>query len=52
MQIPEKLLYTKEHEWARIEGKTATIGITDFAQSSLGDITFADLPKVGSMLEQ
>ncbi|MBP7056798.1 MAG: glycine cleavage system protein GcvH [Candidatus Omnitrophica bacterium] len=52
MQIPEKLLYTKEHEWARIEGKTATIGITDFAQGSLGDITFADLPKVGSILEQ
>lgn len=52
MQIPEKLLYTKEHEWAKIEGKTAVIGITDFAQGSLGDITFVDLPKVGSAVEQ
>ena len=52
MQIPDKLLYTKEHEWAKIEGKTATIGITDFAQGALGDITFVDLPKVGNMVEQ
>lgn len=52
MQIPDKLLYTKEHEWAKIDGKTATIGITDFAQGSLGDITFVDLPKAGSMVEQ
>ncbi len=52
MQIPEKLLYTKEHEWAKVEGKTAIIGITDYAQGSLGDITFADLPKEGSIVEQ
>lgn len=52
MQVPDNLLYTKEHEWVSIKGKTATIGITDYAQGSLGDITFVDLPKVGSSLEQ
>lgn len=52
MDIPEGLLYTKDHEWARIEGKLARVGITDYAQSSLGDITFADLPKPGEALEQ
>ena len=44
--------YTKEHEWVRVAGETATIGITDFAQSSLGDIVFVDLPKVGDELNQ
>jgi len=52
MNIPKNLLYTKDHEWVRIEGKTAYIGITDYAQSSLGDITFVELPKEGELLEQ
>ena len=42
---------TKEHEWIHIEGTTGTIGITDYAQSSLGDIVFVDLPKVGATVE-
>jgi len=52
MHIPDDLLYTKEHEWVRIKDKTATVGITDYAQTSLGDITFVDLPKVGTAMEQ
>lgn len=52
MKIPSELLYSKEHEWAKIEGDIATIGITDFAQGSLGDITFVELPKVGAKVEQ
>ena len=52
MNIPENLLYTKDHEWARIEGKTAYIGITEYAQHSLGDITFVELPKAGQELKQ
>jgi glycine cleavage system H protein len=52
MHIPDNLLYTKEHEWVSIDGKTAKVGITDYAQGSLGDITFVDLPKVGRVLEQ
>lgn len=52
MQAPEDLLYTKEHEWVRVKGKTATIGITDHAQGALGDITFVDLPKPGAAVEQ
>lgn len=44
-QIPENLLFTKEHEWVRVEGDgTVTVGITDYAQESLGDITFVELP--------
>ncbi|MEC7274692.1 MAG: glycine cleavage system protein GcvH [Bdellovibrionota bacterium] len=50
-QIPENLKYTKEHEWALIEGDTVTVGITDFAQSQLGDIVFVELPEVGTELE-
>lgn len=45
---PEDLLYTKEHEWIRVEGDTATIGITFHAQKELGDIVYVDLPKVGT----
>ncbi len=45
--IPEDLLYTKDHEWAKIEGQTAVIGITDYAQEMLGEITFVELPAVG-----
>lgn len=52
MNIPKDLFYTKDHEWARIEGKTAYIGITDYAQHSLGDITFVELPKIGEELKQ
>ena len=47
MKVPEELLYTKEHEWVRAKNNKATIGITDFAQSQLGDIIFLELPKIG-----
>ena len=49
--IPGNLKYTKEHEWTLIEGETVTIGITDFAQSALGDIVFVEVPDVGSDLK-
>ena len=52
MNIPGNIFYTREHEWARIEDKKAYVGITDYAQSSLGDITFVELPKINSSLEQ
>lgn len=51
MEIPSNLLYTKDHEWALIEGDTATIGITDHAQSSLGDVVFVELPSPGRELK-
>jgi len=47
MHTPENLRYAKTHEWARIEGDRATIGITDFAQHELGDVVYLDLPKIG-----
>ena len=47
MNIPEGLKYTKDHEWVKIEGNTATIGITDFAQGELGDIVYVDISSVG-----
>tara|TARA_B110000444_G_scaffold101925_1_gene96249 strand:- start:1901 stop:2305 length:405 start_codon:yes stop_codon:yes gene_type:complete len=50
MEIPKNLLYTKEHEWAKIENQIITIGITDFAQSQLGDIIFLELPKLGDSI--
>ncbi len=43
--------YTKEHEWIRVEGDTATVGITDYAQHELGDVVFVELPKVGAKLK-
>jgi glycine cleavage system H protein len=50
--IPRELRYAKTHEWARLEGDgTATIGITDYAQSSLGDITYVQAPKIGASLK-
>ena len=52
MNVPENLKYTKDHEWARIEGKTAVVGITDHAQSELGDIVFAELPPIGKEFDQ
>ena len=48
MNIPEDLRYSAEHEWVRVAGASATIGITDFAQDSLGDIVFVQLPDVGT----
>lgn len=50
--LPEDLYYTKEHEWVRIEGQQAVIGITDHAQAELGDITFVEIPKVGAQIAQ
>ena len=50
MAYPPEYKYTKEHEWLALEGTTGTIGITDFAQNSLGDIVFVELPKVGAAL--
>ena len=52
MNVPENLFYTKEHEWIKIEGNLATVGITDYAQGSLGDITFVELPNIGKVCEQ
>jgi len=51
MSYPEKYKYAKSHEWLNIDGDTGTIGITDYAQSSLGDIVFVELPKVGQQVE-
>lgn len=48
--IPTELKYTKEHEWVKLDGTTATIGITDYAQGELGDIVFVELPAVGDEL--
>jgi glycine cleavage system H protein len=47
MDIPEDLRYSREHEWVRLDGRVARIGITDFAQDSLGDVVFVQLPDVG-----
>ena len=47
MNVPANLKYSNDHEWCRVEGDTAVIGITDFAQSQLGDIVFVDVPTVG-----
>ena len=52
MNVPDHLRYTKEHEWARLEGETAVIGITDYAQGELGDIVFVDLPAIGKKTKQ
>jgi glycine cleavage system H protein len=48
MPYPTDLKYTKEHEWIKLDGSSATVGITDYAQESLGDIVFVELPKPGS----
>lgn len=50
MQFPSNLKYTKDHEWIFIEGTTATVGITEFAQRELGDIVYVDIPSVGKAL--
>ena len=50
--VPTDLRYTKDHEWVRLEGDTATIGVTDFAAHELGDVVFVDLPEPGRKIEQ
>ena len=50
MNFPSELRYTKEHEWVKLEGDTATVGITDFAQSELGDIVYIEIETVGQTL--
>ncbi len=52
MNLPDDLKYTKEHEWCRMKGKRATVGITDHAQSSLGDIVYVELPEVGDVVKK
>jgi glycine cleavage system H protein len=52
MPQPEGLLYSKEHEWVKLDGDVATVGITDYAQNSLGDIVYVELPRVGKELKQ
>lgn len=52
MKFPTGLKYTKDHEWAKIEGNTATIGVTDHAQSALGDVVYVELPAVGRVLKK
>ena len=51
MSLPDDLMYSKEHEWIRNEGSDVRIGITEFAQSELGDIVFVELPEVGDTIE-
>jgi glycine cleavage system H protein len=52
MSYPEKYKYTREHEWVEVAGNVGTVGITDYAQNSLGDIVFVDAPKVGTKVEK
>ena len=52
MNIPENLLYTKDHEWLRTEGETGYVGITDFAQGELGDVVFVEIETVGETLKK
>ena len=51
-EIKDDLKYTKEHEWVKVEGDVATMGITDYAQKELGDVVFVELPQVGTPVEQ
>lgn len=51
MKIPDSLLFTKEHEWVKIDGEIATVGITDFAQGELGDIVYVEIERVGETVE-
>jgi glycine cleavage system H protein len=50
--VPSDLRYTKDHEWVRLDGDTATIGVTDYAANQLGDVVFVDLPEVGRKVDQ
>lgn len=51
MDIPDDLLYSKDHEWVRVQGDAARVGITDYAQDALGDVVYVDLPRVGDRVE-
>ena len=51
MNIPEDLRYSAQHEWVRVDGNVATVGITDFAQDALGDVVFVQLPEAGVLVE-
>ena len=51
-EVPEDLRYTKEHEWVRVEGDRATVGITDHAQNELTDVVYVELPSVGDSFEE
>ena len=51
MNVPEDLRYSKDHEWARLEGDRVRVGITDYAQDALGDVVFVELPEVGSTVK-
>jgi glycine cleavage system H protein len=50
--VPQELKYTEDHEWVKVDGETATFGITDYAQSELGDVVFLELPTVGDTVKQ
>ncbi|MGC8594510.1 MAG: glycine cleavage system protein GcvH [Candidatus Kryptoniota bacterium] len=52
MDFPQELKYTKDHEWIRVDGQIGIVGITEYAQSELGDIVFVELPDIGTKLEQ
>jgi glycine cleavage system H protein len=52
MNVPENLMYTKDHEWLRVEGNTGYIGVTDFAQGELGDVVFIEIETVGETLQK
>ena len=52
MNIPDKLKYTNDHEWVKIDGEIATVGITDFAQSELGDIVYVEINTIGDIVEK
>ncbi|RME22130.1 MAG: glycine cleavage system protein GcvH [Candidatus Zixiibacteriota bacterium] len=52
MNVPDNLRYTKEHEWLRLDGNIATVGITDYAQGELGDIVFVELPELNTEVKQ
>jgi len=52
MNVPAELKYTSDHEWIRVEGDSATIGVTDYAQGELGDVVFVELPGVGEAFDQ
>ena len=51
MNVPPELRYSAQHEWVRVDGNVATVGITDFAQDALGDVVFVQLPEVGLLVE-
>lgn len=51
METPAGLKYSKEHEWAKVDGDVVTVGITDFAQNQLGDVVYVELPKVGAQIK-